>query len=39
MFEENDVKVIFDNLINNYPGVEDQDKRIKYIHNKIYIRK
>ena len=35
MFEENDVKVIFDNLITNYPGVEDQDKRIKYIHNKI----
>lgn len=35
MFEENDVKVIFDNLINNYPGVEDQDKRIKYIYNKI----
>lgn len=35
MFEENDVKVIFDNLITNYPVVEDQDKRIKYIHNKI----
>ena len=35
MFEENDVKVLFDNLITNYPGVEDQDKKIKYIHNKI----
>lgn len=35
MFEENDVKVIFDNLITNYPEIDNQDKRIKYIHNKI----
>ena len=35
MFEEVDVKVIFDNLITNYPEIDNQDKRIKYIHNKI----
>lgn len=35
MFEESDVKVIFDNLITNYPEIDNQDKRIKYIHNKI----
>ena len=35
MFEERDVKVIFDNLITNYPEIDNQDKRIKYIHNKI----
>lgn len=35
MFEENDVKIMFDNLITNYPEIEDRDKKIKYIHNKI----
>ena len=35
MFEESDVKVIFDNLITNYPEIDNKDKRIKYIHNKI----
>ena len=35
MFEESDVKVIFDNLITNYPEIDNQDNRIKYIHNKI----
>ena len=35
MFEESDVKVLFDNLITNYPEIDNQDKRIKYIHNKI----
>ena len=35
MFEESDVKVIFDNLITNYPEIDNQDKRITYIHNKI----
>lgn len=35
MFEESDVKVIFDNLITNYPEIDNQYKRIKYIHNKI----
>lgn len=35
MFEESDVKTVFDNLITNYPEIDNQDKRIKYIHNKI----
>lgn len=35
MFNEKDVKFIFDKLINNYENIDKQDARVRYIHNKI----
>lgn len=35
MFNEKDVKFIFDKLINNYENIDEQDARVRYIHNKI----